>query len=65
MIVDTSAERQLATIQELSRRWHRVQNNPRAEEFDGGRACGYAQSIALLLDKPYIDVVRALQVGEL
>ena len=65
MMVETSAERQLATIQELARRWHRVQNNPKAEEFDSGRAAGYAQAIGLLLDSPYMEVVRALQAGEL
>lgn len=65
MMVETSAERQLATIQELARRWRRVMILTNREEHSSGRACGYAQAIGLLLDKPYSEVLRALQAGEL
>lgn len=64
-IVETSAERQLATIQELARRWHRVRSGNPGYEHSNGRACGYAQAIGLLLDKPYVEVLRALLAGEL
>ena len=65
MIIETSAERQLKTIKELAARWHRAMNLSFLSDHSSGRTSGYAQAIGLILDKPYGEVVLALQAGEL